>query len=38
MLLAGSKAFQKTKTKEVTDKININDLINKKKSVDVIKK
>lgn len=38
MLLAGSKAFQKTKLKEAGDKVSLNELIQKKKSVDHIKK
>lgn len=37
-MLVGSKVFQKIKNKESGDKLSINDLMMKKKSVDHIKK
>lgn len=38
MLLAGSKALQKIKIKDSGDKVSINDLIQKKKSAEHIRK
>jgi hypothetical protein len=38
MLLAGSKALQKMKIKDSGDKVSINDLIQKKKSAEHIRK
>ncbi len=38
MLLAGSKALQKIKIKDSGDKVSINDLIQKKKSSEHIRK
>ncbi len=37
-MLAGTKAFHKTKLKENGDKISLNDLIHKKKNSEHIKK
>jgi len=37
MILAGSKAFNKIKTKD-TDKVSLNELMQKKKSIDILKK